>query len=79
MAKAIADSKDKERARQFLDALERQYVVGKAPAQWSREDVRAIEQVGLARDYIGNRGSSTKLLLEYVALALPIIKASKSD
>jgi DNA polymerase-3 subunit delta' len=71
-AKAISDTKDKEAAISLLAALEREYRKRKIPTEWSREDITALEALAQACSYIMDRGSSVKMLLEYVALALPV-------
>jgi hypothetical protein len=39
-----------------------------------KDRVFEFEELAKARDYIADRGASTKMLLEHLALILPIIK-----
>ena len=58
--------------RNFLDTLEAE-VRGKGSAQGlSREDLWALIEILKAKKYLGDRGASSKILLEHIALVTPI-------
>jgi DNA polymerase III delta prime subunit len=70
-AKGISEAKDKEAAIKLFSSLEREYRRRKSPTLWSRQDIIALEALAQARSYLSDRGSSVKMLLDYIALILP--------
>ena len=61
------DEGAKERARDFINALEAE-LYKKAAESGTR---RALGDIAMARDYLGDRSPSLKMLLEHLAVALP--------
>ena len=71
IAKILKDEEGtKERVRDFVNALEAKLVDGHPMSLKVRE---GLEDIAMVRDYLGDRSSSLKMLLEHLALSLPVI------
>ncbi len=70
IAKMLKDEEGtKERVRDFINALETECV--KLHFAQTARGRQALEDIAMARDYIGDRAPSLKMLLEHLALSLP--------
>ena len=72
--KAIIEAKDKGKAIAFLNELEvhlHTTSVNRSGALTSR-DIEALRAIGQARSYLHDRAPSIKMLLEHVALSIPV-------
>ena len=67
---SILKEKDKEAARDLLDGVERLLMKG----MHTPEVRRGLEDLARARSYIQDRSPSLKMLLEHLALVLPVTK-----
>jgi len=68
IVKEIAEEKDKTKALDFLSALETEIFLQENRS----EDLNfALEEIIRARDYMGGRSPSIKMLLEHIASVLP--------
>ena len=66
IAKLLKDDDGaKERAREFINALEQELHKKKA--------YKGLEEIQVVRNYLGDRSASLKMLLEHLAVALPTI------
>lgn len=63
--KKIADSKNKQQARAFLNGLERELY-----SQGIQNNQSSLKQILFAQKYLHDRGSSIKQLLEHIALSV---------
>jgi len=70
--KEIIDEKDKAKAISFLNELESYMSSNMDFSQISKEDVSALLKIEKARDYMGDRAPSVKMLLENIALSVPV-------
>jgi len=68
----IIKSKDKQKAMDFLNELE--LIVSTSTFGSPTPKLEALGQIQKGRDYLATRGSSIKMILEHLVLALPIIK-----
>ncbi len=68
------DSKQKNKytAIQFLNGIERLLYVREE--RISQETAKALEEITLCRGYLFDQSSSVKMILEHIALALPLYK-----
>lgn len=55
----------------FLDSVERALVADRIDAPLSLKMSRALKEIWKCKDFMRDRGASTKMLLEHVALVLP--------
>ncbi len=60
----------KDRVRDFVNAIERELVGGLQKSEKSRQ---GLEDIAMVRDYLSDRAPSMKMLLEHLALALPVV------
>jgi hypothetical protein len=68
ITKMLKDDEDaKERVRDFVNALE--FVLSKN----IKKNKDALGDIAVARDYLGDRAPSLKMLLEHLALSLPTV------
>jgi hypothetical protein len=65
------DDGAKERAREFVNALEAEMFARVQKTKDKKELLQALEDVRMVRDYLGDRSASLKMLLEHLAVALP--------
>ncbi len=64
----------RERAREFLSALERELYAGFTKKGAAREELaRGMEDIARFRMYLGDRAPSVKMMLEHLAATLPRI------
>jgi len=70
MVSDIVKEKDKARARQLLDGVERVLYERKGK---DADSVGVLEEISKLRSYAGQRGGSVKLVLEHLALVAPKI------
>ncbi len=71
IAKMLKDEEGlKERVRDFVNALEEKLVDGHQMSLKVRE---GLKDIAMVRDYLGDRSPSPKMLLEHLALSLPVI------
>ena len=61
LLKSIIEAKDKQLAIEFLNGLEQEL------AKDVKKNQFALEEIQKARSYLGDRGSSVKMLLEHIA------------
>ena len=61
----------KERVRDFINALEAQCVAQKAMQK--PEGRQALQDIAMVRGYLADRSPSLKMLLEHLALSLPVL------
>lgn len=74
MLKALVENKDKPQAIAFLNALETALY---AHADFTKEDAAygaAFEEIMRVRGYLRDTAPSVKMLLEHIALSLPVAK-----
>lgn len=71
LLKGTVDSKDKSQAMEFLNTLESALYV--SPGAVENRPVAAFEEIMLCRGYLRDSASSPKMLLEHLALTLPIV------
>ena len=74
IAKLLKDDDGaRERVRGFVDALEVQLYahLQKASIKDKKAFTESLSDIARVRDYVGDRSASLKMLLEYLALALP--------
>ena len=69
MLTSIVENKNREEAVRLINALE----VSLCRLPHSNERTEAIKQIYMVRKYILDRASSVKLLLEHLAITLPVI------
>lgn len=67
--KKITDSKDKQRAIELIGGLE--LVIRNEDSLMDKETVRVLRELAKTREYLHDRSSSLKLLLEHVSLVTP--------
>lgn len=63
------DKKTKADAILFLNALELLLRSKKSPEQWTKDDARLFRVIAETKDYLHDRASSVKMLLENLALS----------
>lgn len=77
MIRDIIEDKDKARAFTFFDELEKELHIQlknnitQSEARILKQTTESLKEVSLAREYLHDRSSSMKLILEHLALALP--------
>lgn len=68
IAKLLKDEEGaKERVRDFVNALEAEL------AKNIKENAQSLADITMVRDYLGDRAPSLKMLLEHLAVALPVL------
>ena len=72
LAEIEAEKKTKADAIHLVETLLKELHAAKSPQKYTKEDVAAFEELMKCRDYLGDRAASTKLLLEHIALILPV-------
>lgn len=63
----------KERVREFLAELERALYSLRAQARGNKNVRESLEDIAKVRSYVGDRSASLKMLLEHVALSMPVL------
>jgi len=69
MMKEIIDSKDKQKAIEFLDSIEK-VLYKKVGGRTSDQEVFVFEEIIKARSYLNDRSPSIKMILEHIALII---------
>lgn len=67
------DEGARERAREFLDGLERELYVQLEKSEGQKKIRESLEDIAKVRSYTGDRSPSLKMLLEHLAVSLPKI------
>ena len=79
MIKGVVEDKDKDKALELLNNIESELhskfiaSVGTSSRASLKQHARFLEEISLAKQYLHDRSSSVKLILEHVALILPQI------
>lgn len=80
MIKGIVEEKEKDRALALLNDLEAELhaklveSVGTSSGVSPKQIAESLEEIGRGKQYIHDRSSSVKLILEHLVLVLPLIK-----
>ena len=79
MIKGVVEDKDKDKALELLNNIESELhsifiaSVGTSSRASLKQHARFLEEISLAKQYLHDRSSSVKLILEHVALVVPQI------
>ncbi|MEO8637779.1 MAG: hypothetical protein ABI430_02675 [Candidatus Taylorbacteria bacterium] len=66
--KSIIEEKDKQKAISFLNLLEGYLASDRDMKKLKKEEVFVLEEIIRMKQYLGDRGASVKMILEYIAL-----------
>lgn len=83
--KALVEEKNKEKAGELIDSIEAELhaqLVGHAAVASptsSKQNATSLEELARARQYLRDRSSSVKLILEHLALVLPATRSFDSQ
>lgn len=69
--KDMVENKDKNKAMELLNGLEASIYKKSQKKGLDSENIKILKEIGIVRNYMGDRSPSIKMLLEHIALILP--------